>query len=42
VSRGSLHEELGNAAAARADYHAALKITPDHAEALAALARIGD
>ena len=42
LSRGSLYEELGNAAAARADYQSALKIVPDHPEAREALARVGN
>ena len=42
VSRGAVHEELGNEAAARADYRKALEIVPDHEDAKEALARLGN
>jgi Flp pilus assembly protein TadD len=42
VSRGAVHEELGNEAAAKADYRKALQIVPDHDDAKDALARLGD
>jgi hypothetical protein len=37
-----VHEELGNEAAARADYRKALEIVPDHEDAKEALARLGN
>jgi Flp pilus assembly protein TadD len=41
-SRGAMHEELGNAAAARADYAKALEILPEHEDARESLARLGN
>ena len=37
-----MHEELGNEAAARADYRKALEILPEHEDAREALARLGN
>ena len=42
LSRGAMHEELGNAAAARADYAKALEILPEHEDARESLARLGN
>ena len=42
MSRGAVHEEMGNEAAARADYRKALQIVPDHEDAKEALTRLGN
>ena len=42
VARGAANEELGNEAAARADYRKALEIDPDNEDAQEALSRLGN
>ena len=41
MARGAAHEELGNAAAARADYRKALEIEPGNEDAIEGLNRLG-